>query len=71
MTVLGEAKSEPPACYIVIIGVCFVFILSFYRFSLSEFIVPYLARDAAGKNDGLPSSSILTKYLLCSVEEHC
>ena len=62
VTVLGEAKSEPQAYYIDIVGVCFVFILSFYRFCLWKFIVPYLGRDTAGENAGLPSSSILTIY---------
>ena len=67
MIVLGEAKSEPQAFYIVIVGVCLVFILSFYRFYLWKFIMPYQGRGAADENAGLPGSCILTKYLLTSV----
>ena len=62
--VLGKAKSEPQAYYVVIVGICFVFILSFYRFYLWKFIVPYLGRSAESENAGLPGFRILTKYLL-------
>ena len=68
VTVLEAAKSEPQAYYIVIVGVCFVFILSFYCFYLWKLIIPYLGTVAAGDNAGLPGSCILIKYLLSSVE---
>ena len=63
VTVLGEAKSEPQAYYIVIVGVCFVFILSLYRFYLWKFIIPYRDKSAAGENPGLPGSHILTELI--------
>ena len=64
MIVLGEAKSEPQVYYIVIIGVCFVLVLSFHRFYLWKFVISYLSRGAAGEKDLQPGSCILTKVLL-------
>ena len=65
MTVLGEAKSELQAYYnTVIVGVCFVLIISFYCSYLLKFRILHLGRGAADENRGLPGSCILSKYLL-------
>ena len=63
MAVLGEAKFEPQAYYIVNVGVSFVLFFFFIAFIFCKFIVPYLGRDAAGENSGLPGSCSLTKHL--------
>ena len=63
---LEERKSEPQAYDIVIACVGFVFILSFYHFYLWKFIISYLGKGAAGENAGLPSSCVLTIFIVIS-----
>ena len=61
VTVLGEAKSEPQAHYIVIVDVCFVFIWSFYRFHLWNSIILHLGSGTAEDIAGSPGSCILSE----------
>ena len=71
MWVLGEAKSEQRAYYMVIVCVC-LFVIVFVCLLEGFFFIVFICDNLwfltwvdvqPGKNDGLPGSFILTKYL--------